>query len=107
VNQVCVNPDLLLSLLDEIGRHRALADHETDLVEAIVCRGHRSRSLKQHWTARLDRKLLEAAKTKGGVKRFAAAHNLPPQAAYDRLYKLRKAKATQAERARSIGDRHG
>lgn len=31
-----ISSSMLLSLLDEVGRRRALADHETDLVEAIV-----------------------------------------------------------------------
>lgn len=95
MSEICVPTDLLLGLLTEIGKNRALAGHETDIVEAIVCKGHRSAGIRVQWTSRLDRKLLSAAQTKGGIRLFAAKNNIPPQSAYDRLHKLRKAKAAQ------------
>jgi len=95
MTQICVHTDFLLTLLTEVGKHRALADHETDVIEAIVCRGHKSAGIRIRWTATLDRKLLQASYSKGGITRFAETNNIPRQAAYDRLHKLRKAKATK------------
>jgi hypothetical protein len=90
----CLAPSVLLSLLTELGKYRALADHETDIVEAIVCRGHRTTGLRVRWTKPLDRRLMTAANRRGGIQLFAKANSIPPKAAYDRLCKLRKAKAT-------------
>ncbi|MDT0507523.1 hypothetical protein [Novosphingobium sp. MMS21-SN21R] len=91
MTQICVQSDFLLTLLTEVGKHRALADHETDIIEAIVCRGHKSTGLRIRWTATLDRKLWQASHSKGGISRFADANKIPRQGAYDRLLKLRKA----------------
>ena len=97
-NRICVHPDVLLALLTELGKHRALADHETDIIEAIVCRGHRSTGLRIRWAGAMDRRLVAAAKSRGGVRQFAERNGIPPKAAYDRLSKLRKAKATKKGR---------
>ncbi len=96
MSEICLHPDKLLGLLDEIGRHRALTDDETDIIEAIVCRGHKSTGVRFDWNPRLDIKLTIAGNTRGGVRRFAEHHLITPQAAYDRLHKLRKAKAAKA-----------
>ena len=88
--QFCVHPDLLLDWLTEISRNRALRDHETDVIEAIVCRGHKAQGVRFRWNARHDLALKRAAITKGGIRRFAERHGMSPQAAYDRLNKIRK-----------------
>lgn len=87
---ICIAPDYLLALLNEIGRHRALADHETDIVEAIVCRGHRSSGIRIRWTSPMDRRLINAAKRRGGVRLFAEQNGMNPMAAHKRLEKLRR-----------------
>lgn len=92
MSQICLQSDLLLNLLTEIGKHRALADHETDLIEAIVCRGHRSSGNYHRWTPDMDRKLLKAANQRGGIKAFSERHGLAMWSAYSRLRKLREAK---------------
>ncbi len=95
MNQICIHADFMLAVLTEIGKHRALKDSETDIIEAIVCRGHKSKGIRVRWTATLDRKLMQASHSKGGITRFADTNEIPRQAAYDRLHKLRKAKAAK------------
>lgn len=83
---ICVRPDFLLRLLIELGGHRALADHETDLVEDIVNMGQ----VAFRWNPRTDRALLTAAHYPGGIARFARRYGITGQSAYDRLYRIRK-----------------
>jgi len=87
---ICLQPEKMLSLLNEIGRHRALTDDETDIVEAIVCRGHRSTGVRQRWTPAKDAALLEAAKVDGGIKRYAEQIGVRPMSCHMRLNKIRK-----------------
>ncbi|MEW9855918.1 hypothetical protein [Novosphingobium sp. M1R2S20] len=89
---ICLPPEKMLSLLDEIGRHRALTDDETDIVEAIVCRGHRSTGIRTRWTPEMDEALLEAAKVDGGIARHAQKIGVRPMSCHMRLNKLRKGK---------------
>lgn len=86
----CVHPDKLLDWLTEISRTRALRDDETDVIEAIVCRGHKAQGVRFKWNPRLDLALRRAALTKGGIRRFAERHGISPQSAYDRMNKIRK-----------------
>ena len=89
-----VLPSILMRLLDEIGRTRALHDEETDLVELIVTRGHRKSGAKAHWTPDLERALMRASHRPSGVRAFAAKHAISENAAYKRisLVKARKGK---------------
>lgn len=103
MNQICVTPDFLLGLLNEIGRSRALADHETDVVEAIVMCGHRSTGMRVKWTAQLDRRLLKAAATRGGIKAFAQSQGMAQWAAYKRLQKLREGKLIASAGSGRVG----
>lgn len=96
---ICVSPDVLLALLNELGRFRALHDHETDLVELIVCRGHRSAGLRVRWNSSMDRRLLKAATKRGGIALFAKQNDISPNAAHTRLKVLRKDKATMSVRS--------
>lgn len=95
---ICVTPDFLMRLLDDLSRYRALADDETDLLEALVDRGHQTRGIRIQWTATMDLELLKAASMKGGVTEFARLHEISRQAAYDRCAKLRKANKTTARK---------
>lgn len=90
---ICLQPDKMLSLLNEIGRHRALTDDETDIVEAIVCRGHKSTGVKQRWTPDMDEALLEAAKVDGGIARHAQSIGVRPMSCHMRLNKIRKGRS--------------
>ncbi len=80
-----INPSLVLAMLDEIGRTRALADHETDLIEDIVMMG----VIPFRWNPRLDRALLLAANSHGGIARFARRHLITRASADCRLTRLR------------------
>ncbi len=80
-----INPTLVLAMLDEIGRNRALVDHETDLIEDIVTMG----VIPFRWNPRLDRALLLAATSHGGIARFARRHLITRASADCRLTRLR------------------
>lgn len=96
---ICVRPDFLLALLEEIGRNRALADHETDLIEDIVNMGLPA----FRWNPRTDRALLTASNCPGGIARFARRYGITGQAAYDRLYRLRRRKRREGANGRRKG----
>ncbi len=87
---ICVRPDFLLQLLTELGRHRALADHETDLVEDIVNMGQ----VAFRWDPRADRALLTASHSPGGIARFARRYGVTLDTAHSRLYRLRGKRQT-------------
>ena len=84
-----VCPDMLSRLLDDVGRHRALTDEESLMVETLIRRRTQCRVYVK-WTADLDRKLLAVARKRSEVRKFAHRHQMTPQCAYDRLHKLRK-----------------
>jgi len=87
-----VMPALLMRLLDEIGRTRALHDEETDLVEILVNRGHRSQSVRFQWSPNLERELARASHRASGVRAFASQHGLSENACYKRLCLMRSRK---------------
>ena len=93
MTEICLAPDKIEALLCEINRHRALTDEETDLLEAVITRGHRSSAIRFKWTPALERALLRAYSRPTGVRAFAERHGLTTQAAYDKIHKLRKAKS--------------
>jgi len=86
-------PDIALRLLDEVSRTRHLTTEETDLLERLICRGHKSAGVRIRWTATLDRKLAQAAHSKGAIQRFAEQQGITPMAAYSRLRIIRRGKA--------------
>ncbi len=96
---ICVRPDFLLQILTELGRHRALADHETDLVEDIVNMGQ----VAFRWNPRADRALLTASHSPGGIARFARRYGITGEAAYCRIKRLRKRQMRPSATARRKG----
>lgn len=98
MSDICVQSQFLLSLIDEIGRTRALHDHETDILEAIITKGHQSRGINFRWTASLNTKLLVASASKGGIKRFAERHGITDQSARTQIKRLRKAQLRNEQR---------
>jgi hypothetical protein len=66
--------------------------HIFDAADTEIVRRLNSASILK--AAKLDRRLMTAANRRGGIQLFAKANSIPPKAAYDRLCKLRKAKAT-------------
>lgn len=96
--EITVHPDLLLSLLEELGSHRALADHETDLIEEIVTMG----LLPFRWNNRLDRALVLAANSPGAIARFARRHGITSDTAYSRLYRIRGKRRGKERKGRQV-----
>lgn len=89
-----VRADMLETLLEEIGSHRALHDTETDLLEDIVdlnSQGFR-------WNVRTDLALARAAHSTGGIKRFAARYGITQDAAYSRWKRIKARQKRQAAR---------
>ena len=84
---VPVEGEFLLNLLNEVGRHRALTDTETDVIEEIV----RAESGEQdfRWTARHDRMLIDASQRRG-IHRLARDLGVSDGAAYQRLARVRR-----------------
>ncbi len=83
---ICIRPEAMLALLTEIGRYRALADHETDIIEDILNMGQ----VAFRWNPRNDRALLTASHSPGGIARFARRYGITGEAAYCRIKRLRK-----------------
>lgn len=88
--EICLHPEKLGKLLDEVSRYRALTEEESVMLEQIVCRGHQSTGVKQRWTPEMDRELLQAAQVNGGIARHAEKIGVRPMSCHMRLHKLRK-----------------
>lgn len=86
--------DLLERMLEELGSHRALEDHETDLLEDIC--DMRTRGFR--WTKRADLALARSAHSKGGIRRFAARYGITEGAAYMRWSRLKQREKREAMR---------
>ena len=91
MSEICLHPEKLLGLLTEIDSHRALTDEETDIVEAILDIEH----APFRWNARLDHHLITASASVGGIARFARRHAITASAAYNRLLRIKRAKAAK------------
>ncbi len=100
MTEMTIASSRLLGLLDEIGRHRALTDEETDMIEEIV-----NQDVEPfRWNRRLDLALERASKTPGAIARFARRIGVTESAAYNRLFRLRKrAKGGRSYRASRRG----
>ncbi len=93
MTEFCAKPGIIFELIDEISRHRALKPHETDMLETIM------ETDQDHfrWNARLEDQLLVAAKSRGGLTRFANRHGIDRMAVYQKLCRLRKHKNRQTD----------
>lgn len=89
MTEICVQSDFMLRILTEIGKHRALRDNETDIIED--CIAFTTEAFR--WSPRLDNALLVSSHSPGGIARFARRHNITGGMAYVRLHRLRKRKA--------------
>lgn len=90
--EICLHPEKLGALLDEVSRHRALTEEESLILERIVCRGHRRQSGRITWTPKLDQELLKCHNRPGAIRSFAERNGMTPRAAYVRIDKLRAKK---------------
>ena len=87
MSEFCVLPEFLLGLLTEVSRTRALADHETDMLEDIIA----MQTEPFRWNPRLEVQLLVASHSPGGIARFARRHEIANvRIAYQKLHRLRK-----------------
>lgn len=82
---------MLLELVSRIERLRALQDDESRLVEILVRKERRrtAKRIQRTWTVTQKTELLNASKIRGGVKRFAAMHDMPERTAWHMLRHLR------------------
>ncbi|SCY69392.1 hypothetical protein SAMN05660666_02510 [Novosphingobium aromaticivorans] len=86
MSEICIQTDFMLGILTEIGRHRALSNRETDIIEDCIA----FETAPFRWNARLDNALLVASHSPGGIARFARRHEITGGMAYARLHRLRK-----------------
>lgn len=86
MSEFCLKPETVFALLDEVSRHRALAPHETDMMEEILAMD--TEPFK--WNPRLETQLLTASHSPGGIRRFAARIGVGEIVARQKLYRLRK-----------------
>lgn len=101
--EFCLAPDKLESLLDEISRHRALTPEETDMLEALICRGHQSTGRNFRWKPADDRALMKASRKRGGIQQFADERGIARQGAYSRLSKIRAKREGKLQSAAKEG----
>jgi hypothetical protein len=90
---------VLLELVGRIERLRALQDDESRLVELLI-RKERRRSAKRvqrQWSPSEKAELFKAGKKRGGVKAFAASHNMPELTAWHMLRHLRNGNTKRAK----------
>lgn len=83
---------MLLELVNRIEKLRALHEDESKLIECIIKRERdraKVRVTKRVWTHTQKAALLKAAKARGGVKKFAADHDMPARTAWHMLRNLR------------------
>lgn len=99
MSEFCLRPDIVLGLLDEISRHRALEPHETDMIEELV-----SLEVKPfRWNPRLENQLMVASDSPGGITRFARRVGIDKWVAYAKLHRIRARKMRKAAKAQDKG----
>lgn len=86
MGHICVRSELLLGLLEEVSRTRALASHETDMLQDLIA----APEACFEWTEQHCADLLEAAARGDGVARFARRNGISPRAAYQKLFRMRR-----------------
>lgn len=89
MSRIDVDSAWLLGLIDEINRIRALNDCEVSVVERIISVKQRQPRRSFRWTVKLDRKLVQMAEKRGGIRAFAQQHGISPHAAHMRLCRVR------------------
>lgn len=99
MSEFCLRPDIVLGLLDEISRHRALEPHETDMIEELV-----ALEVKPfRWNPRLENQLMVASASPGGITRFARRVGIDKWVAYAKLHRIRARKMRKAAKAQDQG----
>ncbi len=82
---------LMIELLDRIGRNRALADDESQLLEKLVRQSRTTKASVYHkWSREDDRALLRMQHRPRGVANYAKDIGVSEYAAWMRLDRLRK-----------------
>ena len=83
--ELTLDCDVMLAILDDLGKTRPLTELESGIVEEIVAREND----EFRWNPRLDVQLMVSSGSNGGIKRFAQRHGILPHCAYARLYRIR------------------
>ena len=97
---ICIQGEFILTLLNEVGRHRALLSHETDILQDLV----RNPADEFQWTEELCRDLLVASQRGDGVRRFARRVGITEGAAYQKLHRMRRqARKSRKGAKRGVG----
>ena len=84
-----VDPILLLGLLDEVGRLRALNDTESQLLEMAILKEAKPIRRLHKWTRDEDRELLRVQFRRRGVAELAHRIGVSESAAWSRVQALR------------------
>lgn len=80
---------MLLSLLDEVGRHRALSDSESQLLESVIVKEAKESRRLHKWTPEEDRELRRVQFRRRGVADFAKRIGVSESAAWSRIQVIR------------------
>ncbi|MDG5748541.1 hypothetical protein P8Q88_10160 [Qipengyuania sp. XHP0207] len=83
--EITLDYDVMLAILEDLGKVRPLTEVESGIVEEVVPRENK----EFRWNPRLDVQLMVASSSNGGIKRFADRHCISPWSAYARLYRIR------------------
>ena len=91
----CLKPDIVLGLLDEISRHRALEPYESDIMQDLI----EIDTTPFRWNPRLEGQLISASTSPGGITRFARRVGIDKWTAYAKLHRLKQRQTRKAEKA--------
>lgn len=94
MGEICVRSDFMLSLLGEVGKTRALAPHETDVIEDCIAQ----ELMPFRWNPRLDNALLVASHSPGGIARFCRRIGITRGMADARLLRIRRKQKWKKDR---------
>lgn len=97
-----VDPVLLMVLLEEVGRARALSEAESRLLESVIRKEAKPARQTHKWTKANDRTLLRVQHRPRGVADYAKRVGVSEHAAWMRLDRLRK-RLRGAGRAETLG----
>ena len=92
MTEFCLKPDIVLGLLDEISRIRALEPHESDIMQDLI----ELEAKPFRWNPRLEVQLMIASASPGGITRFAQRVGIDKWTAYAKLHRLKQRQTRKA-----------
>ena len=85
--EICLHPDKLFALLDEVSRYRALSNEESEMLETVAV----APADRFKWSMRLEDELIGSTAQPGGIAQFARRHGIRNyHICYIKLHRLRK-----------------